>query len=101
MEAIEIEKLASKIAKKIRPPGRWMYLSEAASYSKIGQERLLDLVKNKKIGGFRDLELKTKPWVFDKKSIDRYREQQALLGISPAQATDKKAALEICRAMGL
>ena len=102
MEAIEIELLAEKIAKKIKPPGRWMNLKKASAYSGIRKDDLVVMAKNKKIVGFKDSRLKTTPWIFDRDSIDKFRESQAFLYSSgSSNAADEKAALEIFESMGL
>lgn len=53
---------------------RWMNLKTAAWYSSIGQKRLKQLAKEKKITGYRDPEDGRRGWIFDRLSIDRYRE---------------------------
>lgn len=76
MTGPEIDILAAKIAERITTPARWMKLSQAVIYSSIGKERLIDLAKAQKIDGFQDLDLKSKPWIFDRDSIDSYRADQ-------------------------
>lgn len=73
----ELDIIAAKIAEKILFQPRWLKLKPAALYSSIGQKELIKLVENKKVAGFQDSSLKTKPWIFDKTSIDNYRIQQA------------------------
>ncbi len=70
--------LAGKIADKLLVQPRWLKLKQAALYSSIGQKELIRLVEEKRITGFQDSTLKTRPWIFDKNSINEYRLQQAL-----------------------
>ena len=98
MNETEIEILAAKIAERIITLPRWMRLRQAALYSSIGKERLIELAKQKQIDGFQDVELKSKPWIFDRKSIDIYRTGQS------AKRTDKDAekfALDFMQRTGL
>lgn len=55
---------------------RWLSLREAARYAAIGENRLIKLAKAGRIDAGRDMELKTKPWIFDRQSIDTYRQNQ-------------------------
>lgn len=55
---------------------RWMKLKQACRYASMGKESLLELVKSNKINGFQDKTLKTKQWIIDKESIDKYRTKQ-------------------------
>jgi DNA-binding MurR/RpiR family transcriptional regulator len=71
----ELEILATMIAERLSTP-RWMKLSAAAKYASIGQKELIRLVKEGEIDGFQDLTLKTKQWIVDKNSIDKYRSGQ-------------------------
>jgi hypothetical protein len=56
---------------------RWMKLKTAAFYSGIGKARLKDLAKDGHIKGFQDPDSKRGDWIFDKHSLDVYRENQA------------------------
>ena len=49
----------------------------AAEYSGVGQKRLKDLAKGGLITGFQDPDSKRGDWVFDRYSLDEYREGQA------------------------
>ncbi len=73
----ELDILAGKIAERLVPSG-WMKLKQAALYSNIGQKELVHLATQNKIDGFQDMSLKTKPWIFRKESIDKYRMAQCL-----------------------
>ncbi len=56
---------------------RWFTLREAARYSSIGEQRLIAYAKEGKIKGFQDMDSGRKEWIFDRLSIDFYREGQA------------------------
>lgn len=56
---------------------RWMKLKTAAFYSGVGKERLKDLARDGHIKGFQDPDSKRGDWVFDRLSLDLYRENQA------------------------
>jgi hypothetical protein len=53
---------------------RWMKLKEAAAYSAIGKQRLVKLAEARDVRGFKDSD--TGYWIFDKLSLDNYRESQ-------------------------
>ena len=55
---------------------RWMPLKMAALYSAIGKKRLVCLAEKKIIRAGRDTDTKTGEWIFDKNSLDSYRESQ-------------------------
>lgn len=76
MTGPELDTLADKIADRISAPTRWLKLKSASKYASIGQKDLIQLALDKEIDGFKDLRLKTKPWIFDKNSIDKYRAKQ-------------------------
>jgi hypothetical protein len=78
MSQIETEKLAKLIADQLRPfYARWLKLRVAAAYSGIGKHRLIQLAESGKIQGFQDSDSGRHEWIFDKLSIDQYRENQA------------------------
>ena len=66
-------------------PARWMSLREAAYYSHIGQKRLIALAESGNVSGFRDPDSMRGDWIFDRNSLDAYRENQA----DPAQMRAK------------
>jgi hypothetical protein len=72
----DLNKIASILAEKLVCQPRWLKLKAAAVYSGIGQKELIKLAHKRKIDGFQDLELKTRPWLFDRISIDKYRTSQ-------------------------
>lgn len=55
---------------------RWLKLKEATEYAKIGKDRLKRLASEGIIKGAPDLDSKRKDWIFDRLSIDQYREAQ-------------------------
>lgn len=70
---------------------RWIKLKEAAYYSGIGRARLIQLAEAGAIRGARDPDNKRRDWVFDRLSIDAYRDAQM-----PGEDAEQKA-LEIMR----
>ena len=62
-------------AKEIYP--RWMKLKEAAWYSKIGKQKLIQLAQDGHIKGFQDPDSGRGDWIFCRYSLDEYRENQA------------------------
>ena len=54
---------------------RWLSTAEAVAYSKLGKDRLKRLVVEGKIKGLQDTEDHNN-WIFDRYSIDDYREGQ-------------------------
>ena len=76
MTESDLNIIASKLAEQLVCQPRWIKLKVAALYSGISQRELIRLAQCRKIDGFQDLELKTKPWRFDRISIDKYRSQQ-------------------------
>jgi len=90
----ELETLAALVAKELAPllqKKPWLTLREAASEYHIGEHRLIHLAKTeKKIKGFQDPDSKRNDWLFERKSLDRYRDDQA-----PAVITPREKALAI------
>ena len=74
MTETEIEILAQKLAKKLFVP-RWMTISQAALYSNIGQKKLKALAEQGVIRGNRDKTTEKGCWIFDRKSIDKFRSE--------------------------
>jgi len=72
---------------------RWLTLREAAHYSAIGEARLVSMAKAGTVKGFQDMDEGRHGWIFDRLSIDQYREGQAL------QPTIHERALEILMRM--
>ena len=56
---------------------RWLRLKDAAVYSAIGVQRLKRLANDGHIIGFQDPESKRSDWIFDRFSLDDYRENQS------------------------
>ena len=59
------------------PDIRWLKLSQASTYSNIGEHRLIELAESGRVSGFRDPDTKRQDWIFDRFSLDAYREGQA------------------------
>lgn len=76
MTGSDLNIIASILAEKLSCQPRWLKLKAAALYSGLGQKELIRLARKRKIDGFQDTELKTKPWLFDRISIDKYRALQ-------------------------
>ena len=94
----DIDILAAKIAERLTASPRWMKLSQAVKYSNIGKDRLIALARLKQVDGFRDPDLKSRPWIFDKESIDLYRFKQHLHG---PQQDAEAFALDFIEKIGL
>jgi len=57
-------------------------LKDAAMYSAIGMNRLVSLAEQGAIKGFKDPDSGRRDWIFDRDSLDSYREGQAVDGES-------------------
>lgn len=72
--------IAAQIIEKIKGdfsvPPKWVKLNQAVRYSGITKDRLIQLAKAKKVDGFKDPDLETRPWIFDLDSIEQYRRSQ-------------------------
>lgn len=55
---------------------RWMPLKEACLYAYIGKSRLVTLAQEGRVKGFQDPDNKRGDWIFDRLSLDAYRETQ-------------------------
>ena len=60
---------------------RWLKLKDATLYSAIGINRLVSLAEDGTIRGFKDPDSKRGDWIFDRDSLDQYREGQAVEGV--------------------
>lgn len=67
--------MRSARAEKIAP--RWLKLRDAVAYSAIGENRIVQMAEAGRIVGFRDPDSGRNDWIFDRDSIDAYREAQA------------------------
>ena len=76
--------------------GRWLSLKQAAEYSGIGRKRLILLAKQGHIKGYQDPDTRRHDWIFDRLSIDAYRERQI-----PATKTPKQKALDILKTISV
>ncbi len=72
---------------------RWLSLKEAALYSHIGKTRLIELAIDGKVKGFQDPDSKRGDWIFDRISLDVYREGQVV------QVTAREKAIAIMKGM--
>ena len=68
---------------------RWIKLKEATQYASIGKARLINLAVSGVIRGAQDPDSKRGDWIFDRYSIDAYREAQ----ISQMDARQKGLAI--------
>ncbi len=96
MTGSELDSLAKLLADRLSIQPRWLKLKQAASYSSIGQNRLVKLAQKGKVLGFQDTDSKRKDWVFDKNSIDDYRFKQSVSNLNYT-----KIALEIVDSLGV
>jgi len=76
---------------------RWLKLKPAAYYSAIGEKRLKKLADKGVIIGFCDPDSGRKDWIFDRISIDKYRERQS----KKDNLQIKKTALEILKSVNV
>lgn len=74
---------------------RWLTLREARFYSGVGIKRLKALAQDGKIKGAPDPDSGRGDWIFDRASIDAYRESQMLA------PTVREKALAIMRGIRL
>ena len=58
------------------PAARWIKLKEATQYASMGKARLINLALIGVIRGVQDPDSKRGDWIFDRLSIDHYREAQ-------------------------
>jgi hypothetical protein len=70
---------------------RWLPLRLACRYAAIGEHRMIELIRARRIKGFKD-DTKRKDWIIDRLSIDAYREGQI-----SAEPTPREIALAIMR----
>ncbi|WP_300458648.1 hypothetical protein [Desulfobacula sp.] len=98
MTETDLDILASRLAEKLSIQPRWLKLKQAAMYSSIGRSELVRLASEGSIEGFQDKTIKTKPWIFDKESIDGYRRKQYGQSINEE---DEQIGLDIVNSIGL
>ena len=55
---------------------RWLKLNSAAQYASIGKKRLIVLALSGEVRGFKDPDSLRGDWIFDRLSLDTYREGQ-------------------------
>ena len=93
MDQISNKQLAKIIADQLKSFfARWLKLRDAAAYSGIGKHRLINLAELGEIRGFQDPDSGRHDWVFDRLSIDQYRENQ-----EKQEKQIRRKALEIMR----
>lgn len=56
---------------------RWLKLNTAAAYTAIGKKRLVAMAEAGAVRGFKDPDSQRGDWIFDRLSLDAYREGQA------------------------
>ncbi len=56
---------------------RWLKLKQAATWASVGKNRLKQLAMDGHIIGFQDPDSKRGDWIFDRYSLDEYRNDQA------------------------
>jgi len=67
--------LGDLISGKIQP--RWLKLKDACAYAALGKARLKVLAQQGQVTGFPDPDCDRGDWIFDRLSLDTYREAQA------------------------
>lgn len=72
MTDLDLDILAQKVALRLLSMEEYLDKIEASAYAKIGQKRLVSLVKQGVIKGYPDQDNKGQ-WIFSKSSIKRYR----------------------------
>jgi len=76
---------------------RWIKLKEATQYASIGKARLISLAVSGVIRGAQDPDSKRGDWIFDRISIDEYREAQMSRISSRQKALEILSGERICR----
>ena len=66
--------MGNSISPQVQP--RWLHARAAARYAALGQKRLKRLAQEGVITGAPDPDSGRGDWVFDRLSLDRYREGQ-------------------------
>lgn len=72
---------------------RWLPIKSAAFYSAIGKDRLKELAESGEIVGFKDPTDRRGTWIFDRESLDKYRETQSGQAAIDAAVIDLKERL--------
>jgi hypothetical protein len=79
------------------PAIRWLPLKAAARYAAIGEKRLVSLARSGAVVGFQDA-TDRRDWIFDARSLDRYREGQHAAFMA---GSAEQSAVDILRTAGL
>ena len=74
---------------------RWLKLKAATRYAAIGKHRLIELSRSGVVRGFQDPDSRRGDWIFDRMSLDAYREGQAV------EPTNREKALAIIEGIRL
>lgn len=64
---------------------RWLKLNDAAKYSAIGRHLLKELAIRGAVRGYRDPESERGDWIFDRLSLDSYRELPLKEKVNPKE----------------
>jgi len=72
---------------------RWLSLRDAAAYAAIGQKRLKALARDGLIVGAPDPEDGRGGWIFDRRSLDAYREAQLGVDVVAAAVAQAREAM--------
>lgn len=72
---------------------RWLSLRDAAAYASLGQKRLKALAREGIIVGAPDPDDGRGGWIFDRLSLDGYRESQLGVDVVAAAVAQVRAAM--------
>ena len=72
---------------------RWLSLRDAAAYAAIGQKRLKALAREGHVIGAPDPEDGRGGWIFDRLSLDKYREAQLGADVVATAVAQARAAM--------
>jgi len=62
---------------------RWLKLKAACEYASMNDKRLVELAKAGVVRGYKDPDTKRGDWIFDRLSLDDYRESPLKGQITP------------------
>jgi len=74
---------------------RWLPARQAAAYSALGLKRLKGLAQAGRVVGFQDPDSGRGDWIFDRLSLDAYREAQG------GQDAVQEAVIDAAQRLGL
>jgi (p)ppGpp synthase/HD superfamily hydrolase len=78
MTSDDIDLIAIRLAERLSQQPRWLSTAAASKYASINETKLKALAKEGRISGSPDPDMKNGKWIFDRLSIDAYREAQLL-----------------------